>query len=60
MIAFCADGQRFSQCRPTQRAPDVWESARFLAFFLAGGWFREIGLISTRPAAGNASRWAAR
>jgi hypothetical protein len=40
------------------RAPDVWDSARFQAVFVAWGWFRQIGVISARPAAGNASRWA--
>jgi hypothetical protein len=39
--------------------PDVWESARFQALFLAGSGFRQNGVISARPAAGNASRWAA-
>jgi hypothetical protein len=45
--------------RLTMRAPDVWESARFQAVFLAWSWFRQNGFISARPAAGNASRWAA-
>ena len=26
-------------CRPTQRAPDVWESARFTGIFLASGLY---------------------
>ena len=26
--------------RPTQRAPDGWESPRFQAVCVAGGWFR--------------------
>jgi hypothetical protein len=43
----------------TQRAPDVWESARFQALFLALGWFRQKSFTSARPAAGNASRWVA-
>ena len=44
------------QQRPTQRAPDVWESARFQAVFAALSWFQQNGVISTRPAAGNAHR----
>ena len=42
------------------RAPDVWESARFQAYFLAWSRFRQNRVISARPAAGNASRWAPR
>jgi hypothetical protein len=45
--------------RPTQRAPDWWESARFQAVSLAWSWFRQNGVVSSRPPAGNASRWAA-
>jgi len=45
--------------RPTQRAPDWWESARFQTVFLARSWFRQNGVVSSRPPAGNASRWAA-
>ena len=45
--------------RLTRRAPDVWESARFQALFLAWNWLRQNGVLSARPAAGNASRWAA-
>jgi hypothetical protein len=41
------------------RAPDVWETARFQAFFAAWSRFRQNSVISTRPAAGNAHRWAA-
>lgn len=44
---------------PTQRAPDWWESARFQAVFVAWSWFRQNGVVSSRPPAGNASRWAA-
>jgi hypothetical protein len=44
--------------RPTKRAPDVWESPRFQAFLLALSWFRQTSVISSRPAAGNANRWA--
>ena len=44
--------------RLTMRAPDVWESAHFQALFLAWSGFRQTGVVSARPAAGNASRWA--
>jgi hypothetical protein len=48
------------ESRPTQRAPDPWESTRtivvgvcaFSGSFLAQGWFRQIGVISSRPPAG--------
>src|SRR6266511_5635662 len=40
-------------------APDWWESARFQAFFVAWSWFRQAGVTSSRPPAGNADRWAA-
>ena len=43
---------------PTQRAPDGWESPRFQAFFVAWSGFRQSGVPSSRPPAGNASRWA--
>ena len=55
--------------RPTQRAPDPrqrtpglawWESARFQAVCVACSWFRESGVVSSRPPASNANRWAAR
>jgi hypothetical protein len=45
---------------PTQRAPDWWESPRFQAVSFAQGWFRQSGVVSSRPPAGNASRWADR
>ena len=54
--------------RLTQRAPDPlqraqgpwwWDSARFQALFVAWSWFRQNGVTSSRPPAGNASRWAA-
>jgi hypothetical protein len=44
---------------PTMRAPDGWESPRFQAVSLAQGWFRQNGVASSRPPAGNAPRWAA-
>ena len=44
---------------PTQRAPDWWESARFQAFCVAWSWLRQNSVTSSRPPAGNASRWAA-
>jgi hypothetical protein len=40
------------------RAPDWWESERFQALFLALSWLRQNGVVSFRPPAGNASRWA--
>ena len=46
--------------RPTQRAPDWWESARFQALYVAWSWFRQNGVISSHPPAGNAHRWAVR
>jgi hypothetical protein len=44
------------QFRLTQRAPDGWESARFLAVCAAWSRFRQSGFISSRPPAGNAHR----
>ncbi|MCL4270650.1 MAG: hypothetical protein KJZ72_13945 [Anaerolineales bacterium] len=49
------------------RAPDGWESPRFQALCVAEGWFRQNGVISSRPPAGiplaplgddGAHRWA--
>ena len=40
------------------RAPDWWESARFQAVYVARSGFRQNSVISSRPLAGNASRWA--
>jgi len=45
--------------RPTQRAPDGRESARFQALCVAQSRFRQSGVNSSRPPAGNAHRWAA-
>jgi len=42
------------------RAPDWWESARFQAVCVASSWFRQSGVVSSRPPAGNANRWAAK
>jgi hypothetical protein len=53
----CIAGLTFIQ-RLTMRAPDVWESARFQAFCVASSWLQQIRVLSARPAAGNASRWA--
>ena len=44
---------------PTQRAPDWWESPRFQALCVAWSWFRQNGVVSSHPPAGNAHRWAA-
>jgi hypothetical protein len=35
--------------RLTMRAADLGYAARFLAFFLAPSWFRQIGVISSHP-----------
>ena len=45
--------------RPTQRAPDWWESPRFQAVSLAQGWFRQNSVVSSHPPAGNAHRYTA-
>jgi len=42
----------------TQRAPDWWESPRFQAVLVAQSWFRQNGIVSSHPPAGNASRSA--
>ncbi|MBN1406357.1 MAG: hypothetical protein JW956_01130 [Calditrichaceae bacterium] len=42
---------------PTQRAPDGWESPRFQAVCVAGSWFRQNGVVSSHPPAGNAHRY---
>jgi hypothetical protein len=44
--------------RPTRRAPDWWESARFLRLFLAWSFFRLPSRVSASPLAANANRWA--
>jgi len=48
-----------AQSRPTQRAADGWESARFISLFLASGIFYISSLFLPRPPAANANRWAA-
>jgi hypothetical protein len=49
-----------AQCRPTQRAADGGESARFTGFFLASSFFWSQTFVCTRPlSAANASRWLA-
>jgi hypothetical protein len=48
--------RRLETCRPTQRAADKWESARFQAVFNASAGFRFRAWSTTRPPAGNASR----
>ncbi len=45
--------------RLTQRAPDKWDSARFLRVFNASAGFRFRACSASRPLAGNANRWAA-
>jgi len=44
--------------RPTKRAPDLWDSARFTGIFLASGFFYISNIVHARPQAGNANRWA--
>jgi hypothetical protein len=44
--------------RPTKRAPDKWESARFRSIFLALSFFYISNSFHARPLAGNANRWA--
>jgi len=46
------------QKRPTQRAPDVWDSAAFSGIFLALGLYCPQSESTLRPHAGNANRWA--
>ena len=57
-MEFRTDCSMHVSIRPTQRAPDWWESARFQAVCLAWSWFRQSGVVSSHPPAGNASRWA--
>ena len=45
--------------RPTQRAPDWWARAAKIGLHLASSWFRQSGVVSSHPPAGNANRWAA-
>lgn len=45
--------------RPTQRAPDWWDLPRFQAVCVTWSGFRQNGVTSSRPPAGNAHRWAA-
>src|SRR6266508_1582509 len=47
------------QNKLTQRAPDWWESAHFQKVCVARSWFRQSGVVSSHPPAGNASRWVA-
>jgi hypothetical protein len=48
-----------AEARPTQRAPDGWESPRFQTGCVAWSWFRQSGVVSSHPPAGNAPRWVA-
>jgi hypothetical protein len=43
-----------AESKPTMRAPDWWESARFQAVRLAWSWSWQSGVVSSRPPAGNA------
>ena len=64
MATVCSRTTRVSPCsfiharqyRLTQRAPDWWESPRFQAVFVARSWFRQSGVVSSHPPAGNAHR----
>ena len=49
-----------TECRPTKRAADWWDSARLTGIFLASGFFCSRSFVSSRPPAANANRWAAR
>src|SRR6266508_1719002 len=51
-MGIAANGYHNPTSRPTQRAPDWWESARFQAVCVASGWFRQNGVLSSRPPAG--------
>ena len=46
------------QRRPTLRAPDWWGRTAQIGLHLASSWFRQSGVISSHPPAGNANRWA--
>jgi hypothetical protein len=46
--------------RPTQRAADKWDSARFLSLFLASSFIRLPSQVLSRPLAANADRWLAK
>ena len=43
----------------TMRAADKWDSPRFSGRFLASSEFCQTGVVSSRPLAANAGRWAA-
>jgi hypothetical protein len=42
--------------RPTRRAADVWDSARFSSIFLASSFFYISCLVHTDPHSANANR----
>ena len=46
-------------CGLTMRAADKWDSPRFSGRFLASSEFCQTGVVSSRPLAANAGRWAA-
>jgi hypothetical protein len=48
-----------SKMRPTKRAADVWDSARFSSIFLAWSFFLLPSRISSHPHAANANRYIA-
>ncbi len=57
MMLFALKHQvRYRLRRPTQRAADKWESARFLAGSNAPAGFRFRALCASHPLAANANR----
>ena len=42
----------------TKRAPDPWDSHRFMKLILAQAFTAIMALSKSRPQAGNANRWA--
>jgi len=51
---------QFHRERPTQRAPDWVGVCAFSGSFLAQAGFRQSGVVSSRPPAGNAHRYVPR
>jgi hypothetical protein len=47
MVLVFSQRVRRNKKRPTQRALDWWESARFQAVSVAWGWFRQSGVVSS-------------
>ena len=53
-------GLQYTLRRPTKRAADKWDSARFSSLFLALSFLRLPSRVYARPLAANASRWCAK